>query len=51
MIKYIICLSIMILISSCSGNDTDLTNPITGKKNNPGFFLKMQRREYHCLIF
>ena len=40
MIKYIICLSIMILISSCSGNDTNLTNPITGKKNNPGIFSK-----------
>ena len=40
MIKYIICLFIMILISSCSGNDTDLTNPITGKKNNPGIFSK-----------
>ena len=40
MIKYIICLFIMILISACSGNDTDLTNPITGKKNNPGIFSK-----------
>ena len=40
MIKYIICLFIMILISACSGNNTDLTNPITGKKNNPGIFSK-----------
>ena len=40
MIKYIICLFIMILISACSGNDTDLTNPTTGKKNNPGIFSK-----------
>ena len=38
--KYIIYLLIMILISSCSGNDTNLTNPITGKKNNPGIFSK-----------
>ena len=40
MIKYIICLFSMILISSCSGNNTELTNPITGKKNNPGIFSK-----------
>ena len=40
MIKYIICLFIMILISSCSGNNNNLTNPITGKKNNPGIFSK-----------
>ena len=40
MIKYIICLFIMILISACSGKNTDLTNPITGKKNNPGIFSK-----------
>ena len=40
MIRYIICLFIIILISSCSRNNTDLTNPITGKKNNPGIFSK-----------
>ena len=40
MIKYVIYLFIMILISSCSANNTDLTNPITGKKNNPGIFSK-----------
>ena len=40
MVKYIIYLFIMIFISACSGNDTDLKNPVTGEKNNPGIFSK-----------
>ena len=40
MVKYIIYLFIMIFISACSGNDTDLKNPVTGEKNSPGIFSK-----------
>ena len=33
-------MSILFIVASCSGNNQTATNPITGKKTNPGIFSK-----------
>ena len=40
MIKYILCMYILIFISACSSNNRVVKNPITGEKKNPGIFSK-----------
>ena len=32
--------SLIFLLSNCSSNDSEVINPITGKKSNPGLFSK-----------
>ena len=39
MFKSLIVIMLLIIISSCSGNQ-NLTNPVTGEKPNPGLFSK-----------
>ena len=38
-IKFFV-VSLILLLSNCSSNDYEVTNPITGKKSNPGLFSK-----------
>ena len=40
MFKKIISISILFIVASCSSNNQTATNPITGKKANPGIFSK-----------
>ena len=40
MFKNIISITILFIVASCSSNNQTATNPITGKKANPGIFSK-----------
>ena len=40
MIKYILCICILILVSACSDNNRVVKNPITGERKNPGILSK-----------
>ena len=40
MIKHIVSIALLCFIVSCSSNNKVFTNPITGKKPNPGLFSK-----------
>ena len=40
MFKKIISITILLIVTSCSSNNQTATNPITGKKANPGIFSK-----------
>ena len=40
MIKKIFVIMILLAVSACSSNNENVTNPITGKKPNPGIFSK-----------
>jgi len=40
MYKKILIVPLIILFSSCSGNNSVVRNPITGKQSNPGLFSK-----------